>query len=142
MPKFLSGASSTSVRRPLRQYSQMVRSSSGDMRAAAARTSLSKPIVVTILAWGQRLPWSRSSNPCELYVFATKDLGVVNRQHLSPLGVPSPGAAGLGEGHRMQAAGNDKPIPFNRVGDGGCIGLDHTQVAKGLHRCGWPPVAS
>jgi hypothetical protein len=56
MPKFLSGASSTSVRRPLRQYSQMVRSSSGDMRAAAARTSLSKPIVVTTLAWGRDYP--------------------------------------------------------------------------------------
>src|SRR5580692_10623175 len=32
----------------------------------------------------------------------------------------------------MQAAGNDEPIPFNRVGDAGRIGLDRTQVVKGL----------
>jgi hypothetical protein len=32
----------------------------------------------------------------------------------------------------VQAAGNDEPIPFNRVGDAGRIGLDRAQVAEGL----------
>jgi hypothetical protein len=32
----------------------------------------------------------------------------------------------------VQAVGNDEPIPFNRVGDAGRIGLDRTQVAKRL----------
>ena len=32
----------------------------------------------------------------------------------------------------MQAAGNDEPIPFNRVGDGSRIGVDRAQVAEGL----------
>ena len=32
----------------------------------------------------------------------------------------------------MQAARNDEPIPFNRVGDAGRIGLDRAQVAEGL----------
>jgi hypothetical protein len=40
--------------------------------------------------------------------------------------------AGLGEAYRVQAAGNDEPIPFNRVGDAGRIGLARAQVAKGL----------
>jgi hypothetical protein len=44
--------------------------------------------------------------------------------HLAP--------AGLSEGHRVQAAGNDEPIPFNRVGDAGRIGLDRVQVFEGL----------
>ena len=30
----------------------------------------------------------------------------------------------------MQAVGNDEPIPFNRVGDAGRIGLDRTQVVE------------
>ena len=38
----------------------------------------------------------------------------------------------------MRAAGNDEPIPFNRVGDGG----RRAQVAKGLPLLRWPPVAS
>jgi hypothetical protein len=37
----------------------------------------------------------------------------------------------------MQAAGNDEPIPFNRVGDAGRIGLDRTQVTEGLHLPNW-----
>jgi hypothetical protein len=41
-------------------------------------------------------------------------------------------AAGLGEAHRMQATGNDEPIPLNRVGDAGRIGRDRAQVAEGL----------
>ena len=32
----------------------------------------------------------------------------------------------------MQAAGNDEPIPFNRVGDDGRVGLDRAQVAEGI----------
>jgi hypothetical protein len=38
----------------------------------------------------------------------------------------------LGEAHRVQAAGNDEPISFNRVGDAGRIGLDRAQVVEGL----------
>jgi hypothetical protein len=47
-------------------------------------------------------------------------------------GLLQPLAAGLGGAHRVQAAGNDEPIPLNRVGDAGRIGLDR----------GRPPVAS
>src|SRR5712664_4263651 len=43
-----------------------------------------------------------------------------------------PAAAGLGEAHRVKAAGNDEPIPFNRVSDAGRIGLDRAQVIEGL----------
>jgi len=32
----------------------------------------------------------------------------------------------------MLAAGDDEPIPFNRVSDAGRIGLDRAQVAEGL----------
>jgi hypothetical protein len=32
----------------------------------------------------------------------------------------------------VQAAGNAEPIPFNRVGDAGSIGLDRTQVVERL----------
>jgi hypothetical protein len=32
----------------------------------------------------------------------------------------------------MQAAGNDKPTPFDRIGDAGRIGLDRAQVGEGL----------
>jgi hypothetical protein len=40
---------------------------------------------------------------------------------------------GLGEAHRVQAAaGNGEPIPFNRVGDAGSIGLYRAQVVEGL----------
>src|SRR6266849_4470831 len=46
--------------------------------------------------------------------------------HLQPL------PAVLGEGHRVQAARNDEPIPFNRVGDAGRIGRDRAQVAEGF----------
>jgi predicted RNA-binding Zn-ribbon protein involved in translation (DUF1610 family) len=42
------------------------------------------------------------------------------------------GPAGLGEVHRVQAAGNDEPIPFNRVGAAGRVGFDRAQVAEGL----------
>ncbi len=48
---------------------------------------------------------------------------------LAPL---QPLPAGLGEAHRVQTARNDEPIPFNRVGDAGRIGLDRAQVAEGL----------
>ena len=30
----------------------------------------------------------------------------------------------------MQAAGNDEPIPFNRSGDAGCIGLSRAQISQ------------
>src|SRR5882757_6421711 len=43
-----------------------------------------------------------------------------------------PAPAGLGEAYRMQAAGNDKPTLFDRVGDAGRIGRDRAQVAEGL----------
>src|SRR5580704_7426839 len=43
-----------------------------------------------------------------------------------------PAPAILGEAHRVQAAGDDEPIPFNRVGDAGRIGVDHAQVAEGF----------
>jgi hypothetical protein len=43
-----------------------------------------------------------------------------------------PTPAGLGEAHRVQAAGDDEPVPFNRVGDAGSIGLDRAQVVEGL----------
>jgi hypothetical protein len=37
----------------------------------------------------------------------------------------------LGEAHRVQAAAaNDEPIPFDRVGDAGSIGLDRAQVVE------------
>jgi hypothetical protein len=48
-----------------------------------------------------------------------------------------PAPAGLGEAHGVQAAGNDEPIPSNRVGDAGRIGLDRTQVTEGLHLPSW-----
>src|SRR5260370_42578897 len=41
-----------------------------------------------------------------------------------------PAPAGLGEAHRVQAAGNDEPISLNRVGDAGRIDLDRAQVAE------------
>ena len=44
--------------------------------------------------------------------------------------------AGLGEAHRMQAAGDDEPSPFNRLSNAGCIGFDRTQVAEGLPSLG------
>jgi hypothetical protein len=40
--------------------------------------------------------------------------------------------AGLGEACRVQAAGNDEPISFSRVGDANRIGLDCAQIAQGL----------
>jgi hypothetical protein len=43
-----------------------------------------------------------------------------------------PPPAGLGEVHRVQAAGNDEPIPFNRAGAAGRVGFDRAQVAEGL----------
>jgi hypothetical protein len=32
----------------------------------------------------------------------------------------------------VQPAGNNEPIPFNRVGDAGHVGRDRVQVAEGL----------
>jgi hypothetical protein len=46
-----------------------------------------------------------------------------------------PLATVLGETYRVQAAGNDEPIPFHRVGDAGRVGLDRAQVAE------WTPIA-
>jgi hypothetical protein len=43
-----------------------------------------------------------------------------------------PAPAGLGEAHRLQAAGNQQPTPLNRVGNPGGIGLDRAQVTQGL----------
>jgi hypothetical protein len=40
--------------------------------------------------------------------------------------------AGLGKAQRVKAAGNDEPIPFNRVGDAGRIRRKRAQVAQGL----------
>jgi hypothetical protein len=49
-----------------------------------------------------------------------------------PLARLQPLATVLGEPHRVQAAGNDEPIPFSRVGNASRIALDHAQVVEGL----------
>jgi len=54
------------------------------------------------------------------------------RQPLFARQLLHPAPAGLGEANRVQAAGNDEPIPLNRVGDAGRIGFDHAQVAQRL----------